>query len=546
MMTAEMPLISFDHVRYSYPNAAIPALADVSLDIHEGDFVLVCGVSGGGKSTLLRAIAGLVPHFHGGTWQGQVLVAGRDTRTTPPHDLAEHVGFVFQDPDAQFVVDVVEDELAFAMENAGLPQHVMRRRIEEALDQVEIAHLRHRQMATLSGGERQRVAIAAALTVQPKILLLDEPTSQLDPHTAEEVISALHKLNADLGLTIIISEHRLERVAQYVDRIIWVDGYDHVAQRTRITSDQPHTVLALLDHAPPLIQAARLLDWQPLPLTIKAGRQFARMIKPSPNIPRLSEQILAKSAVIEVQHVWANYGDQAVLRDVSLTFHAGEMCAVMGRNGAGKTTLLRHLVGLNRPQRGKVMLHGQDIARREAEDLARDIGFVTQNPSDMLYLPTFGEELRWTLKNHGKPFDQARVNAMLEALGIAHVIDKNPRDLSGGEAQRAALATILVAEPQMLLLDEPTRGLDYAAKQQLAAMLKQQTMFGRSVILVTHDVEFVALCADRIVLLGDGEVVVDGSPQAVLGDSVLFSTQVGKLFPHTGWLTVNDISVVSG
>ncbi|HEY1014000.1 MAG TPA: ABC transporter ATP-binding protein, partial [Herpetosiphonaceae bacterium] len=203
-------MISVERVSYHYPGAARPALREVSLEIGAGEFVLVCGPSGSGKSTLLRAFNGLVPHFHGGAWSGRVTVAGRDTRHTQPRDLAEHVGFVFQDPDAQFVVDLVEDELAFAMENAGLPPRLMRRRIEEALDQVEIAHLRHRMIPTLSGGERQRVAIAAALTVQPAVLLLDEPTSQLDPHTAEEVLTTLHKLNADLGLTIILSEHRLE------------------------------------------------------------------------------------------------------------------------------------------------------------------------------------------------------------------------------------------------------------------------------------------------------------------------------------------------
>ncbi|HYF61279.1 MAG TPA: ABC transporter ATP-binding protein, partial [Herpetosiphonaceae bacterium] len=250
-------LISFRDAGYSYPGAARPALNQVSFDLSEGEFVLVCGPSGGGKSTLLRAINGLVPHFHGGRWQGDVTVAGLNTRATPPRDLAAHVGFVFQDPDAQFVVELVEDELAFAMENAGLPRHIMRRRIEEALDQVEIAHLRHRVITTLSGGERQRVAIAAALTVQPRILLLDEPTSQLDPHTAEEVLTALQKLNADLGLTIVLSEHRLERVVQYVDRMLWIEQTpEHGA--TPLLLGPPRAVLAAIPTPPALAAVARL------------------------------------------------------------------------------------------------------------------------------------------------------------------------------------------------------------------------------------------------------------------------------------------------
>ncbi len=560
------PIITFHNVTYTYPAAPRPALQHVSLTINEGEFILVCGPSGGGKSTLLRAINGLVPHFHGGHWSGQVLVDGQDTRTTPPRELAGSIGFVFQDPDAQFVVEVVEDELAFAMENAGLSQTVMRRRIEEALDQVEIAHLRHRVITTLSGGERQRVAIAAALTVQPRILLLDEPTSQLDPHTAEEVLTALYKLNADLGLTIVLSEHRLERVVQYVDRVLWVepDRAEDAELAVIASADQPpahsspylfadpREILALMPYPPPLAAVGKLLSWIPLPLTIKEGRRlvaqtwaaeagslWGRSIQ-SAAPPRPAPA--AGKPLLQTIRLHAAYAGEPALQGVDFTLSAGEIVAVMGRNGSGKTTLLRHLVGLNQPQQGRVLLDGQDISRRQVEDLAQQIGYVPQNPGDLLYHDTLADELRFTLRNHALPVDERHISATLETLGIAHLAAAYPRDLSGGEAQRAALAAILVAEPRIVLLDEPTRGLDYAAKHALAQLLQRQAAAGRGVVLVTHDVEFVALCAGRVVLLGEGEVVVEGPTVEVLGDSLLFSTQVGKLFPRSGWLTVEDVA----
>ena len=561
-------IVTFRAVSYTYPGANQPALHNLSLAIAEGEFVLVCGSSGGGKSTFLRAISGLVPHFHGGTWHGDVVVADLNTRTTPPRELSAHVGFVFQDPDAQFVVDIVEDELAFAMENAGLPQTIMRRRIEESLDQVEIAHLRHRVISTLSGGERQRVAIAAALTVQPRILLLDEPTSQLDPHTAEEVLTALQKLNADLGLTIVLSEHRLERVVQYVDRVLWLESGIRTQESglrnqglgisgwaaTHAVFAAPREVLDVMPFQPPLVAVGRLLGWQPLPLTIKEGRRFVR--KQESGIWQQESGIWHNAAaqtstpnpqpptpiILQANNLHAAYDGEPALRGVDFALHTGEIVAVMGRNGAGKTTLLRHLVGLARPAKGRVLLRGQDIAPRTVEDLAQQIGYVPQNPGDTLYHNTLHEELAWTLQNHNQPADAERIMHTLEALGIAQLADHYPRDLSGGEAQRAALAAILVAEPAILLLDEPTRGLDYAAKHALAALLRAQAAAGRSVVLVTHDVEFVALCADRVVLLGEGDVVVEGSTLAVLGDSLLFSTQISKLFPRSGWLTVADVA----
>jgi energy-coupling factor transport system ATP-binding protein len=545
-------MIEIDSVTYSYPDSQAPAVSDLSLRIPEGEFLLVCGPSGAGKSSALRLLNGLVPHFYGGRFAGRVRVWGRDTLAHQPRDLADLVGFVFQDPESQFVVDVVEDEIVFGMENLGLPTAIMRRRVEEVLDQLAIAHLRRRRVSSLSGGERQRVAIAAALAAQPRALVLDEPTSQLDPHGAEEVLSALQKLNADLGVTIVLCEHRLERVVQYVDRVLYIGGPG--AGGTLL--GPPRAVLAQIPLAPPLQRLGRALGWSPLPLTIKEGRPLAAALAaerapepgrdahrdaapPEPPVwtPRRADSAaVAGAPLASLRGVTVRYGEHEALYRVSLAVRPGELLALMGRNGSGKSTLLKALVGLARPGEGRVELHGRDIAPIPVEDLAREVGYVPQDPRSILYHDTLREELAFTLR--GRPGGD--VDGTLAALGIAHLAGAYPRALSGGEAQRAAMAAILVADPPVLLLDEPTRGLDYAAKDSLARLLRELCARGTAVVMATHDVELAAACADRVALLGDGELVVEGPAPTVLGESLLLSSQTAKLFPGRGWLTAEQ------
>jgi energy-coupling factor transport system ATP-binding protein len=602
-------VITLSNVSYTYPNAPAPALSDVSLTIPEGEFLLVCGPSGAGKSTLLRLLNGLVPHFYGGRFAGEVRLWGRSTLEHQPRDLADLVGFVFQDPEAQFVVDEVEDEIVFGMENLGLPPKLMRRRVEEVLDQLGIAHLRRRALSTLSGGERQRVAIAAVLAAQPRALVLDEPTSQLDPHAAEEVLSALEKLNADLGLTVVLCEHRLERVVQYADRVVYLGG-DHETRDTRHEADEnipfspsrplesrplesrpllvvgaPREVLPRIPLVPPLVAVGRALGWQPLPLTIKEGRRFAAQIpgrRPQaadepPASPNRKSQIASRqSAAARVSGVTFRYGEREALFNLSLELRAGELLALMGRNGSGKSTLLRLLIGLLRPSAGRVEVLGRDIAGVTVEELAGRVGYVPQDPRSLLFHDTVREELLFTLRaqktadrrpqtvaNSERQRDQRTadggregselgslrsavsdeqpaIDETLAQLGLTHLAEAYPRALSGGEAQRAALAAVLVANPPLLLLDEPTRGLDYAAKARLAELLRAQCAAGRSVLMATHDVELVAACADRVALLGDGELVAEGPVRELLGDSLIFSSQVAKLFPGTGWITAKQ------
>ncbi len=550
-------MIRCEHLTYWYPGASTPALHDLSLQVEEGEFLLVMGPSGAGKSTLLRCLNGLVPHFYGGTVSGRVQVAGRDPIALGPRGMADAVGLVLQDPEAQFVVDRVEDELAFALENQGVDPVVMRKRVEEVLDQLSIAHLRHRSVNTLSGGERQRVAIAAVMTLQPRVLALDEPTSQLDPQAAEEVLDALVRLNHDLGLTVILSEHRLERVVQYVDRILYLPGDGRPA-----ILDEPRAVLRQVELTPPLITLAKVLGWSPLPLTIKEGRQFVRQqAAGSGQQAAGSEQQAAGGRVqdiagsqgalrntqhaISVQNLEFSYNGHPALQNVSLEVRQGEFVALMGRNGSGKTTLLKQIVGLLKPDRGRVEIAALPPSRpldtRQAaiEEIIRLVGYVPQNPNALLFSDTVRQELDFTRRSHRLPAGDH--HTLLAALGLIPYADRYPRDLSVGERQRVALAAILVAEPQILLLDEPTRGLDYRQKAALIAFLQREKAQGRTIVLATHDVELVARCADRVVLLGDGQVVVDGPVRQVMSESLLFASQISKLFRDPALLTVEDV-----
>jgi energy-coupling factor transport system ATP-binding protein len=549
-------MIQVNNLTYCYPGSESPVLQNLSLEIEEGEFLLVIGPSGAGKSTLLRCLNGLVPHFYGGIVAGGVRVDGRDPLLLGPKGMADTVGFVLQDPEAQFVVDKVEDELAFAMENQGLEPMLMRKRVEEALDQLNIAHLRQRSVHTLSGGERQRVAIAAVMTLQPRVLVLDEPTSQLDPQAAEEVLDTLVKLNQDLGLTVILSEHRLERVVQYVDRILYLPG-----SGGPLLLASPRAVLSQVALTPPLITLAKALGWSPLPLTIKEGRRFARKATgrtspgPShtspaagPDTPISNPQSPTpnpRSPIsISVRDLRYSYNGHPALQDISLDVRQGEFVALMGRNGAGKTTLLKQLVGLLKPDQGRVQIAGSgaqralDTQQSAVEEIIRLVGYVPQNPNALLFNDTVRQELDFTRRGHGLP--PGEYDALLGTLSLAGHTERYPRDLSVGERQRVALASILVAEPQVLLLDEPTRGLDYQQKAALVAFLQQEKARGRTIVMATHDVELVANCADRVVLLGDGQVVVDGPTRQVMSESLVFASQINKLFRDPALLTVED------
>ncbi len=528
-------MIQFHHLTYTYPGASRPALADVTLHIAAGEFALVTGPSGAGKSTLLRCLNGLVPHFTGGAVSGRVSVAGRDPVAEGPQVLSRVVGFVFQDPEAQFVLDRVEDEIAFALENAALPLAEMHERVEQALDLLGLTGLRDRRLETLSGGEKQRVAIAAALALRPRILALDEPTSQLDPQSAGEVLSALVRLNHVLGLTIVLSEHRLERVLPHADRLIYLSGQDKP-----VRSGPPRQVLRQMNLTPPLVTLGKALGWEPLPLTIEEGRGLASVQFPTSKTqtPRRAN---SHPPLLRVEGVSFAYDGAFALNGVNLRVGAGELVALMGRNGSGKTTLLKCIVGLLRPRQGEVELAGESLIGQETANICRSVGYLPQEPDALLFADTVAEELAVTLRNHGLlgappiPPDD-----LLVRLGLDDLAESYPRDLSVGQRQRAALGAVTVTRPRLLLLDEPTRGLDYSAKRELVRLLREWQADGVGVLLVTHDVELVAQAAERVVIIDEGRIVVSGLPGDVIPLFPHFTPQVARLFPGSGWLTARD------
>jgi energy-coupling factor transporter ATP-binding protein EcfA2 len=513
-------MIRFEDVSVTYPDADHRAISGLSFEISEGELVLVIGPTGAGKSTLLKCINGLVPHFTGGRLAGRVTVAGRDTRTSPPRELADVVGYVGQDPLAGFVTDTVEDELAYGMESLGVEPSAMRRRVEETLDLLGLFDLRDRPLLSLSGGEQQRVAIGSVLTVHPKVLVLDEPTSALDPPAADDVLAALARLVHDLGMTVMISEHRLERVVQYADRVV-------LLRRDGVTVGAPAGVLQDSPIAPPIVELGRLAGWSPLPLSVRDARRAAVSLRESlATATPTADQPVHQAAVAQVRGLVASYDGVPALRGIDLDIRRGEVVAIMGRNGAGKSTLLSSLAGIRKPTSGTITTPDR-------------VGLVPQEPGDLLWAQTVAAECIDADRDAHATAGTTR--ALLADLAPDATDDQHPRDLSEGQRLSLVLAVVLAASPALLALDEPTRGLDYATKRRLIAILKRLAAAGHGVLIATHDVELVAEVADRMVVLADGEIVSQGPAREVAVSSPAFAPQVSKVLAPLPFLTVDDV-----
>ncbi|MFE0454499.1 ATP-binding cassette domain-containing protein [Streptomyces sp. NPDC058914] len=678
-------MIRFENVSVTYDGAREPTVRDVDFTVPEGELVLLAGPSGVGKSTLLGTVGGLVPHFTGGTLRGRVTVAGRDTRTHKPRELADVVGTVGQDPLSHFVTDTVEEELAYGMESLGLSPAVMRRRVEETLDLLGLAGLRDRPLATLSGGQQQRVAIGSVLTPHPSVLVLDEPTSALDPAAAEEVLAVLLRLVHDLGTTVLLAEHRLERVLQYADQVALLP-----APGAAPVLGTPADIMAVSPVCPPVVDLGRVAGWFPLPLTVRDARRRAadlreRLAEPherlsakharraetasavtapgrnpagttgqsrgttaarapgggavtttnpsgrpgtathpgqggagaTTNPGRDAAADAARSSAASARPTagaadttadpvpadsaprrpttgpaapaadpvpadgtpprpalrptavsrWFSFGrgraralpeaagplpppaetralavrraHVEALRHIDLTVSPGETIALMGRNGAGKSTLLNTLVGLVEPSAGTVRVGGAVPHRTPPGELVRHVGLVPQEPRDLLYADTVAAEC--AAADRDAQAAPGTCRALVSGLLPGITDDTHPRDLSEGQRLTLALAVVLTARPPLLLLDEPTRGLDYAAKARLVAVLRELAAAGHAIVLATHDVELAAELAHRVVLLAEGEVIADGPTAEVVVSSPSFAPQVTKILAPQKWLTVAQV-----
>ncbi|RLK58530.1 ABC transporter ATP-binding protein [Actinokineospora cianjurensis] len=526
-------MIDLDGVSFWYHGQPEPVLFDITLSIGESELVLLAGQTGAGKSTLLGTINGLVPHFTGGHLEGAVSVAGVSTRSGPPREFAHLVGMVGQDPLAGFVTDTVEEELAYGMEQLGVTPPVMRRRVEETLDLLGIAELRRRALRTLSGGQQQRVAIGSVLTMHPRVLVLDEPTSALDPTAAEDVLATLSRLVHDLGTTVVLAEHRMERVIPFADRMLYIPGDGTVRDGT------PAEVLRETPVAPPIVELGRLAGWDPLPMTVRDARKQAGSLRsrlpetPAQGSVVVGEPLLSSTGVV------VRYGQTVAVRGVDLDLRAGEVLAIMGRNGSGKSSLLWALQGSGPRQGGAVHVDGSDPKALPSARARKLVGLVPQTASDLLYLETVADECAAADLEAGA--EAGSCQALLSRLAPGIAADRHPRDLSEGQRLALVLAVQLSAAPRVMLLDEPTRGLDYTAKASLARIVTSLAAEGHAVTIATHDVEFVATVAHRVIVMAEGEIVSDGSTAEVLTGSPAFATQVAKILGH-GWLTVSEVA----
>jgi energy-coupling factor transport system ATP-binding protein len=530
-------VIEFDHVTITYTGSASPVLRDVTLTIEEGELCLVVGRTGAGKSTLLGAINGLVPHFTGGTLAGRVVVDGRDTATHPPRELADVVGVVGQDPLAGFVTDTVEEELAYGMEQLAVPADVMRKRVEETLDLLGLAELRNRALHEISGGQQQRVAIGAVLTAHPRILVLDEPTSALDPTAAEEVLAAITRLVHDLGVTVVLAEHRLERVVQYADRVIHLPGDGSVTDGT------PAAMFATTSVAPPVVELGRLAGWTPLPLSVRDARRLAGPLRERIRLRTVTparRHTPQGRLLLRARNVGVRYGDVIAVRGVNLELSAGEVTGLMGRNGSGKSSLLWALQGSGPRQAGLVQVDGKDPKPLSPQAARALVGLVPQTPADLLYLDTVARELAQA-DTEADDVASPSARELLDRLAPGIPDDSHPRDLSEGQRLSLVLAIQLRAAPFVVLLDEPTRGLDYHAKQALIGIVDTLAAEGRTVVVSTHDVEFIARAADRVIVMADGDIVADGPTADVIVASPAFAPQVAKILAPLEYLTVTQV-----
>lgn len=532
-------MIELRDVTMGYPDQRA-VLDRVNLDVDEGELVVVSGRTGVGKSTLLGVVTGLTPRFTGGRLAGDVLLDGTSIVSTPPRERADRIGYVGQDPLAGFVSDTVEEELAYGMEQLGLPGPTMRRRVEETLDLLGIAELRNRDLRTLSGGQQQRVAIGAVLTMHPRLLVLDEPTSALDPTAAEDVLATLTRLVHDAGLSVLLAEHRLERVLPFADRLALLTGDGG------LLVGPPADVLPHSPVVPPIVELGRQAGWTPLPLTVRDARRRSRelALPPPPRndidgVPDVGSEVL-----LAVESVTVTHGQVVAVREVDASLKSGTITALMGRNGSGKSTLLWTLQGFRRRRSGEVwsLDDGQrvDPASASAERRRALTGMVPQTAADLLYLESVRQEC--AAADAGAGASSGSCRALLDDLVPGIPDDQHPRDLSEGQRLSLALAVVLTARPRVVLLDEPTRGLDYPAKKQLALLLRGLADAGHAVLVATHDVEFVAVTADRVLVLAEGEVVSDGPVRRVLAESPAFAPQITKILGPP-WIRIDELGL---
>ena len=543
-------VIELKNISYRYPGTDFYALKDVSLRVRRGEVLLITGPTGAGKTTLCYILNGLVPHFFGGTFEGEARVLGYNVPETPVGFLATRVGMVFSDPLSQLVSATVEDEVAFGLENLGLPEEDISKRVKRALEYVGLYNLRGRPPYTLSGGEQQAVALASILAMEPEIYVLDEPTANLDPLGTLRILDLLKKLSREKGKTIVVVEHKLEEMAEIADRMIVMNEGRVIAEgspREILTRRAEHLHSLGLEsaHIPLLIQrlAGRGIIKSPgsIPLTLSEGVRFfdellssgelsigGRAWEPNGGSEAGGEPIIV---VEDLVHVYP--GGTMALKGVSMKVYRGDFLAIIGQNGSGKTTLVKHFNGLLKPTRGRVRVFGMDVEETPTSELVKRVGYIFQDPDRQLFTRRVRDELAFGPKNIGVPPGEIeeRIRDVSRKLRIEHLLDREPYSLGKGEKQRIAIASILVMNPEVIILDEPTTGQDPRNRREIMDTMKMLHEEGKTIVFITHDMNLVAEYASRCIVMSDGRILLQGTPREVFSEVEVLRTT--RLKPPT-------------
>lgn len=536
-----MEILEIENLCFQYPDTENKAIDGISFTVKAGEFVVICGESGCGKTTLLKMLKReLAPH---GEKSGSIRYKSTEQEALDDRTAACEIGYVLQNPENQVVTDKVWHELAFGLESLGFPTDVIRRRVSEMASYFGIQSWFRKNTNELSGGQKQMLNLASIMVMQPSVLILDEPTSQLDPIAAADFIGTLQKLNKDLGLTILLVEHRLEEVFPIADRVMMMEQgrillYDSpqaVGTRLRDIRADHHMLAGL----PSAVRIFNALDIDaPCPLTVREGRDFL-----SENFGNAIDEldlppyIHQEGVALEMKNIWFRYERDLpdVLRGVTFSVYEGETFCILGGNGTGKTTTLSVLAGLNKAYRGKVAIGGRKISEYKGNTLYRhNVALLPQNPQVVFLKKTVREDFQEICRvmDYKKEEYEALIEETADRLGITHLLDKHPYDLSGGEQQKAALAKMLLLKPRILLLDEPTKGIDAHSKEKLSAILRGLKEGGITIVIVTHDVEFAAVNADRCALFFDGEITSVDTPAAFFSDNNFYTTAANRIARH--------------
>lgn len=535
-----METVKVNGFSFKYSLGSKPALKDINFTVNEGEFIVVCGPSGCGKSTLLRSLKPQLRPF--GETSGSIEFCGREIKDIPDEESAAQIGFVMQSPDAQIVTDKVWHELAFGLENLGVPTHIIRSRVAEMANYFGIHTWFRKKTAELSGGQKQLLNLASVMLMQPKLLILDEPSSQLDPIASREFLENVRKINLELGTTIIITEHNLEDVYGYADKVLLMEHGEAVKylppqEMAQYLAENERDGMYKALPTPARMYGCVLRGECPLSI-VEGRRWFSRQMegKALPK-PVLTEEKRPDERAIDVKEVWFQYekGADPVLRDLSFSLRRGEICSILGGNGAGKTTTLSVISQKNKFNIGRINIAGKDIKKYKGNELFdHNLAVLPQNPQSLFVFETLRRDLEEVLRLRKMKKEEIneRVELMAKMLGLSELLERHPYDLSGGEMQKAALAKILLLEPKILLLDEPTKGMDALSKENLGGILRGLRDSGVSVLMVTHDIEFCAKYSDHCMLFFDGYIVSEGSPKKFFADNSFYTTAASRMTRH--------------